>query len=155
MSRAVRFALTLAAGVTVSLTLASCTPVDRLAARIVDEQLVFMVCDRVSAQQIEVLVGADSGGESSYETLWTATGDGILGPGGQVVFGQAPDGFENSVGPDDLPPGEGDLRVVFFADKLDGQGEVVGGVSANFVISDLGTDYWLQQGGKQSDAPCE
>lgn len=136
------FAGSLAVGLT------ACTPADRVAVRIIDGEMTFVVCDRVTVEEIVVLVSDESNQGGDLITYWDASGDGVFGSSDKITYGAAPDGFETSVGPTPLP--HDDERIAFDAVQRGGRSSVEG----VYVASEISDDYWLQMGGDHTDESC-
>ena len=135
------------------LGLTGCSPESRIAARIVDSQLVFALCEPIVAQQVQVLVRAPGNDEAEPPTYWRVTGNGSFEASDQVTYGVSPEGFDEVTEPTSLPTDES--RILFYVDRLDSNGDFLSGVSANLVAEDLSEDYWLHEGGSRTDEPCD
>ena len=140
----------LAAVLTASLAIGlfACTPLKPVAVRIVDHEMVFVVCDSVKVEEIVVLVKRESDEGAELVAYWNATGDGSLGGNDPVTYGVAPDGFESTMGPIPLPLD--DARIAFDVIQPGGRSSVEG----YYVASDISSGYWLQVGGEHTSEAC-
>ena len=129
--------------------LTACTPLKPVAARIIDDEIVFVICDKVRAEEIVVLVMQEDDKDAELVTYWDASGDGSFGGSDPVTYGVAPEGFESSMEP--LPLPLDNARIAFDAIQPGGRSSVEG----VFVASDISADYWLQHGGDHTSEPCD
>ena len=132
--------------------LAGCSPDYPVAARIIDSELTFVVCDARAAQRISVLVVDPGPDDPNPPTYWQADGDGDVSPDEPITYGEPPEDFENVIAP--LPLPSDDSRILIHVDTVDDSGDVVWRVGGNYVASWLSDAYWLQTGGGHSAEPC-
>ena len=126
----------------------ACTPLDRVAVRQIDSQMVFVVCDKINVQEFVVLAKSESDAGAELVPYWDASGEGTFGPGDPVTYGVVPEGFETSKGPIELPLS--DARISFTAIERGGRSSVEG----VYVASEISDAYWLQMGGDHTDEAC-
>jgi hypothetical protein len=136
-------------GLSLIVGLTACTPLKVVAVRIVDDEMVFVICDRVKVEEFVVLVKQENDKDAELVTYWDASGDGSFGGSDPVTYGVAPDGFESSMEPRPLPLEN--ARIAFDAIQPGGRSSVEG----VFVAADISADYWLQHGGGHTSEPCD
>jgi hypothetical protein len=132
--------------------LVSCSPLDRAAARLDDDVLIFAFCEAFEADVMEVTSRDAVPSPPPPKVIWLADGKGQLDEAEVVSFGTPPTGFENHTFIADLDVEPNNFRVN--VRRLDRDGHTVASMSAGFEGAALEESRWLRQDGSYSDQPC-
>jgi hypothetical protein len=126
----------------------------KIGAKLDNAQVVFMVCDSIKPNRIEVEerpFATDNDGSTDV-IVWRADGEGSLSPGDEVKYGESPDGFKTTTGPTRFEPPTSRIWVSFL--DVDEFGTVHHSYSGVFDGRKLSEDNWLNAGGSLVQDPC-
>jgi hypothetical protein len=141
-------------GVAVALlvTLSGCTVPPNTAAKLIDGQFIFVSCEDFTFDTISVgTIDFDNWSEG-YIRRWSASGLGVIAAGGQITYGDAPDGLLTIRGPMKLPLKHQRVEVYLSFEPVDQPSVEVFGI---FDSRKLSSDHWLRGDGNQNDKPCD
>jgi hypothetical protein len=133
-----------ALGLFIAVMLSGCSAPAQIAVRVVDGDLLFSVCQRTSANRIEVSMVPDGGSEDDIVTIWSATGS--TGTHERVTFSSRQLPGQSVL---DAEPRRFDLagQQLFLHYDVDRNGEAQSGLFASWDGDEISDEYWLDADG--------
>lgn len=132
--------------------LSGCVPVDHISVRLIDEQLVIVLCDGEPFNQLTVAVTPKDIKPYEPTNSWVASGP-LSRSQEPIQYGVPPAEMTTDLGPDALTPSGNFIDV--FAGEVDSRGVRVSGAYGVFDGDEMSSDYWLTATGSRADAPCD
>jgi hypothetical protein len=135
-------------------SISGCTPLQPIAAKLQDGELVFAICKDVKPTRIVVteVPWVDRNDSAKNVDVWIATGSGSIGSGDKIQFGQPPSGFSDETAAISFKPKQSDISISLV--DVDEFGTVHASYSGVFDGRSLSEDSWLNQNGDLVIKPC-